>query len=135
MYYGNIKFRPPVFEKVIKNTTHGGLRSTRLFFVEYWKTFGKYKYYLKKSTKTQRKSNRKKTYFSAVSFNKLNHFLLFLEIYPYLHRLIYCAKDSFCFFPQYTAGRTSHFVSKNQQIAKANLLFTILHFLRHQILN
>ena len=92
------------FEKIVKNTTHRGLRRTHLFFVEYWKSFGKYKYYLKKITKTQRKSNRRKTYFSAVSFNELNNFLLFLEIYSYLHRLIYCAKDSFCFFPSIRLG-------------------------------
>ena len=58
----------------LTDTTHKGLRSTCLFFVEYWKTFGEYKYYFKKSTKTQRKSNRKTTYFSAVSFNKLKTF-------------------------------------------------------------
>ena len=134
--WANIKVRPPVFEKIIKNTTHRGLRSTCLFFVEYWKTFGEYKYYLKKSTKTQRKSNRKTSYFSAVSFNKLkNHFLLFFEFYLYLHWLIYCTKHNFCFFPRDKIGRTSHFVSQNQQIINANLLITILNFLRHQILN
>ena len=102
-----------------------------MFFVEYWKTFGEYKYYLKKIHKDAKKIKSQ----NNLLFSSFFHFLLFLEFYLYLHRLIYCTKYCFCFFPRDKVGRTSHFVSQNQQRIKANFLFTILNFLRHQILN
>ena len=74
IYHGKMKFIPPVFEKIRKNTTHRGLRSTPFIFVEFWKTFGENKCYLKKSIRTQRNSDRKTTYFAVVSFNKLKLF-------------------------------------------------------------
>ena len=89
IYYDNIKFRPSVFEKIIKCTTHRDLRSTGLFFVVHWKTFEN-KIVIWKNTQRHRENQvATAIYFSAVSFNKLKPF----SFYPYLRRLIYGIKQ------------------------------------------
>ena len=115
MYYGNINFRPPLFEKIIKNLTHRGLRNAFCFLlnIKYWKTFGEYKYYLKKSTKTPRKSNRKTTYFSAVSFNKLKPFSFILSLFTSIN-LLHKTQLLLLFFPRDEVRRTLDFFCQKQ---------------------
>ena len=99
-----------------------------LLNIKYWKTFGEYKYYLKKSTQTSRKSNRKTTYFSAVSFNKLKPFSFILSLFTLINLL---HKTQFLLFlsPRWDSEDIAF------PLSKANFLFTILNFLRRQILN
>ena len=54
------------------------------------------------------------TFQQSFSINS-NHFILFLEIYPYLHRLIYEIKHSFYFFIQNKVGHHLLSVKLNKQ--------------------